>query len=48
MKDIILMILFILIWKSEVHANYPNLIPALLVFWVVAIILEIIYEWIKN
>jgi hypothetical protein len=48
MKDIILLILFILLWKSEVHANYPNLIPALLVFWVVIVILEIIYAWTKS
>lgn len=47
MKDIILGILFYLIWNSEIHQAHPTAIPVLLTIWVMIIVIEVIIEFNK-
>jgi hypothetical protein len=42
MKDVIMIILFYLIWNSPIHQAHPTLIPVLLTVYVICIIIEII------
>jgi len=48
MKDIILGILFYLLWNTSVHTEHPTAIPVLLTLWIVTMIIELIAEFLKS
>jgi hypothetical protein len=48
MKDIITIILFTLLWNSEIHHSHPNLIPILLTLYIIIVIIEIVIALIDN
>jgi len=48
MMDIIIWILFYLVWNSPVHEAHPTLIPVLLTLYIVGVLIRIKIELFKN
>lgn len=48
MKDIIVWILFYLVWNSPIHQSHPTLIPVLLTLMIIINVIEIIIEFLKD
>jgi hypothetical protein len=45
MKDIVAIIMFYLVWNSEVHEQHPTLIPVLVTLYVVIVVLEFVLKF---
>jgi hypothetical protein len=45
MKDIVAIIMFYLVWNSEVHKQYPTLIPVLATVYIIIVVLEFVLEF---
>jgi len=45
MKDIIAFIMFYLVWNSEIHKQYPTLIPVLATVYILIVVLEFVWEF---
>jgi hypothetical protein len=48
MKDIVALIVFYLVWNSEVHEQHPILIPVLGALYIIIMVLEFVLEFGKK